>query len=146
MQPRTARLALAAAAVLCLLPALASAAPRRPLPGCHDARAIARFLGLTAEQNAQVKTLRTTLKTTVDPIQDGIADLRDQIQDLFEATTPDACAIGALTVQIHGDYERIEAARDTFEAGFEALLTPEQLTKWNALKVVCSAAGETTGS
>jgi Spy/CpxP family protein refolding chaperone len=148
MKQRIARLALAAAVLAIAFAGGAEAQnpARRPLPGCHDARAIARFLGLTADQNAHVKELRATLKTTVDPLQEQIGDLRDQIQDLFEAATPDACQIGALHVQIHTIYESIEAARTTFENGFEALLTPAQLTKWNALRAVCSANDETAGS
>jgi len=148
MKQRTARFTLAAAAVALAVACgtAAQAAPARPLPGCHDPRAIARFLGLTADQNAHVKDLRATYKATVDPIQKQIADLRDQIQELLDATTPDACQIGALHVQIHTLYQGIEAARTTFENGFEALLTPEQLTKFHALQAVCSANDETTGS
>lgn len=148
MKQRIARLTLAATALalafVASAQAQAAAAPR--LPGCHDPRAIARFLGLTADQNAKVKELRATYKSTVDPIQKQIADLRDQIQDLLDAATPDACQIGALHVQIHTLYQGIEAARTTFENGFEALLTPAQLTKWHALQAVCSANDETTGS
>ena len=149
MKQRIARLAVAAAVLAIAVVGAAQAqnpATRRPLPGCHDARAIARFLGLTPDQNTHVKELRQTFKATVDPLQEQIGDLRDQIQDLFEATTPDACQIGSLHVQIHTIYENIETARTTFENGFEALLTPTQLTKWNALRTVCSASDETTGS
>jgi len=153
MQQRLARIALAAATVLTLTAALTAARPAaaqpaaapRGLPGCHDPRAIARYLGLTADQNAHVKDLRAAFKATVDPIQKQIGDLRDQIQEDLDATSPDACAIGALQVQIHTLAQGIDAARNTFETGFEALLTPAQLTKWNALKAVCSANDETTG-
>jgi Spy/CpxP family protein refolding chaperone len=149
MNHRLARFTLAAAVLTVLFAGTAQAqapAAGRPLPGCHDPRAIARFLGLTADQAAHVKELRATYKTTVDPIQKQIGELRDQIQDLLDATTPDACQIGALHVQIHTLYQTVEAARTTFEHAFEALLTPAQLVKWNALQAVCSANDETTGS
>lgn len=149
MRQRLMQISLVAAtvAILAALPAGAQAtAAKSTLPGCHDPRAIARFLGLTADQVTKVKALRVTYKATVDPIKAQIDPLHNQIEDLLDATNPDACAIGAVRIEIHTLYNGIEAARTTFESGFEALLTPDQLTKWNALQAVCHANDETTGS
>lgn len=147
MRQRLMQISLVAAAFAILAALPAAAAPAKPtLPGCHDPRAIARFLGLTADQATRVKALRATYKATVDPIKAQIEPLHTQIEDLLDAANPDACAIGAVRIQIHTLYLSIEAARTTFETGFEALLTPDQLTKWNALQAVCHANDETTGS
>lgn len=133
-------------AALTALPAAAESKPAPALPGCHDPRAIARFLGLTADQAAQVKTLRAAYQATVAPLKSQIEPLHTEIQDLLDAANPDACQIGTVRIEIHTLYEGVEAARTTFETGFEALLTPAQLVKWNALQAVCHAQDETTGA
>jgi Spy/CpxP family protein refolding chaperone len=133
-------------AALALFAAIAaSAAPRPGLPGCKNPRAIARYLKLTPDQVAQTKTLRAGLKAAVDPLYHQIEALHEQIQDALEAASPDACAIGALRIQIYDVGEQVRDERDEFEAAFEALLTADQLTKWEALKTVCRAEDETTG-
>jgi Spy/CpxP family protein refolding chaperone len=135
----------AVAAILGLGAIAAQAARPGQLPGCNNPRAVARYLQLTPAQIADVKELRADLKAAVDPLRDQIKDLHEQIETALDAASPDACAIGALRIQIHGLAEQVRDERDDFEAAFEALLTPAQLAKWEALQVVCRAQDETTG-
>jgi Spy/CpxP family protein refolding chaperone len=126
--------------------ALAQPAAAAPLPGCKDPRAVARYLGLSAAQVAQVKDLRLDLRAAVQPLYQQIEPLRDQIGDLLETANPDACTVGGLVVKVNGLTDQIGALHDEFEKDFEALLTPEQLVKWKALQVVCRAKGQPTGA
>lgn len=145
MTPATRRfLPLAAAALVLVGAAAAYAARPGHLPGCNNPRAISRYLGLTPDQNEQAKALRADLKDAVDPLADQAQALHEQIAAALEADNPDACAIGALRIEIYDVYEQIRDERDEFEAAFEAILTPDQLAKWEALQTVCRAADETT--
>ena len=137
---------LAVLALTIVLAVPAAAAPKPPLPGCNNPRAIARYLKLTESQVQQTKTLREALKAAVDPLQAQAAPIREQIYNALEATTPDALAVGTLVVQADGIHDSIEVLRDDFEDDFAALLTPEQLVKWQALQAVCRANEQTTGA
>ena len=137
---------LAVLALTTVLAVPAAAAPKPPLPGCNNPRAIARYLKLTESQVQQTKTLREALKAAVDPLQAQAAPIREQIYNALEATTPDALAVGTLVVQADGIHDSIEVLRDDFEDDFAALLTPEQLVKWQALQAVCRANEQTTGA
>jgi Spy/CpxP family protein refolding chaperone len=126
--------------------ALALPAAAAPLPGCKDPRAVARYLGLSAAQVAQVKDLRTDLRDAVEPLRKQIAPLRDEIGDLLATPAPDACTVGGLVVKVNGLTDQIDTLHDKFEKDFELILTPEQLVKWKALQVVCRAQGQPTGA
>lgn len=140
-----------AVAALCAAPASAQQGPPpgrggNGLPGCHDPRAIARFLHLSADQVTQTKALRQELKTAVDPLREELDGIHEQVGDLLDGDNPDACTVGGLVVQGDGLRDQIETLHDGFEADFRALLTPEQQTKWDALQVVCRAQGQPTGT
>lgn len=138
--------ALAAIALSTALSVPAAAAPKPPLPGCNNPRAIARYLKLTESQVAQTKTLRDALKAAVDPLQAALEPIREQIYDALEVALPNALTVGTLVVQADGIHDQIAVLRDDFEDDFAALLTPEQLVKWEALQAVCRANEQTTGA
>ena len=120
--------------------------PSRPLPGCGNPRAIARYLKLTTAQQDQTQSLRQALRTAVDPLQAQLEPIREQIDTALDAAAPNACSVGGLVVQADGIHDQIANLRDDFEDDFEALLTPDQLVKWQALQVVCRAQDVTTGA
>jgi len=138
--------ALAALAFSAALSVPAAAAPKPPLPGCNNPRAIARYLKLTESQVAQTKALRDALKTAVDPLQAALEPIREQISEALEVAVPNPLTVGTLVVQADGIHDQIADLRDDFEDDFAALLTPEQLVKWEALQAVCRANEQTTGA
>ena len=95
---------------------------------------LVRALTLTAEQQATLRTQVTTARSTIKPLRTDIKNLTDQIRDALGQPNPDACAVGALVVTRHGKYEDIEDALLLFDHDFSAILTPTQLTKYEALK------------
>jgi len=126
----------AALAALLLIPALASAAPRRPSPAeiLHSPKLLAKYLNLSATQVTQEEALFKTLHDTLKGIREQEKTLRDQLQAELDKPSPNACTAGGYVVGLHDLYEDAEAAAHTFDTAFSAILTPEQLAKYNALK------------
>ena len=80
----------------------------------------------------------------VEPLQAQLDPLREQIDSALDEATP---APGRSAWWSDRRPPRPDRRlRDEFEDEFEALLTPEQLEKWQALQAVCRAADVTTGA
>jgi Spy/CpxP family protein refolding chaperone len=119
------------------LPLLANAAPGRggnPADILRNPRALARFLKLTPAQVETTKQLLQTLHTTTKALYDQVEPLEDQLHGQLDAASPDACAVGNTVVQIDALRDQIREAREDFDDAFSAILTPEQLAKYEALK------------
>ena len=118
------------------LPLLAEAAKRPGNPGdiLRNPRALARYLKLTPAQIETTKQLLQTLHDTTKPLYQQIEPLEEQRRSQLEAASPDACAVGNTLVQIDALRDQIRGAREDFDEAFSAILTPEQLAKYEALK------------
>jgi Spy/CpxP family protein refolding chaperone len=140
---------LTAAAFLALvgLPLLAEAArpPQNPGAILRNPRALARYLKLTAEQAATFKTLREELQADLKPLQDQLKPLQDQLKTQLAADSPDACAVGQTTVALDAVRDDIRAAYEEFDTAFSAILTPEQLAKYEHLKEAAGLYEEDEG-
>ena len=138
----------AAAFALLLIPALASAAPRggraTPEEILRNPRLLARYLNLTDSQVTQEQALFKTLNDSLRAIQQQEQAKRDQLQAELDKPNPDACTAGGYVVSLHDLYEQAEAAVHTFDTAFSAILTPEQLAKYNALKELARGPGPRT--
>lgn len=127
----------AALAALLLVPALAEAARGgRPSPEevLRNPRLLARYLDLTPAQVTQEEALFKTLNDALRAIHQQEEAKRDLLQAELDKPSPDACTAGGYVVALHDLYEQAEAALHTFDTAFSAILTPEQLAKYNALK------------
>lgn len=123
---------------------LLAAAPAPAQEEGGDNKAIAQFLKrpqilvraltLSTAQTATLRTLATATRTAIRPIGEEIKTLSEQIRDGLNATSPDACALGALLVTRHDKSEDVEDLLQDFDDDFSAILTPEQLVKYDALK------------
>lgn len=131
----------AAVAVLLMIPALAEAANRRPSPEdiLHNPRLLARYLSLSEAQVTQSQALFQTLNTALRAIQQQERAVRDQLAAELAKANPDACTAGGYVVQIKGFATQTQAAWQAFDTAFSAILTPEQLTKYNHLKELAGA-------
>ncbi|MFP5287358.1 MAG: Spy/CpxP family protein refolding chaperone [Thermoanaerobaculia bacterium] len=132
------RLSLAAALFAFLvLPLAASAAPGRggnPGDILTNPRALARYLKLTPAQIETTKQLLQTLHAATKPLHEQQKPLHDQLRAQLDAASPDACAVGNTLLQIEDLRDQIREAREDFDEAFSAILTPEQLAKYEALK------------
>lgn len=129
---------LTAAAFLALvgLPLLAEAArpPQNPGAILRNPRALARYLKLTPDQVATFKTLREALQADLKPLHEQLKPLQDQLKTQLDADSPDACTVGQTTVALDAVRDDIRAAYQEFDDAFSAILTPEQLEKYENLK------------
>ena len=94
---------------------------------------LTRALSLTTEQQAAVTTLYNTLQTNLQTVRDQHEAQIEEIRTLLEADNPDPLVIGQKVIAAHATREQVEALFDTFVTQVSALLTPEQLTKFEAL-------------
>ena len=122
-------------AALLLVPALAEAA-RRPSPEeiLRSPRLLARYLNLTDAQVTQTQALFQTLNNSLRAIGEQERAVRQQLATELDAASPNACTVGGYVLQLEGFHDQAQAALRTFDTAFSAILTPEQLTKYNHLK------------
>ncbi len=123
-------------ALLLLLVPLAAEAAAKPDPEqlFRNPRALARFLKLTPEQTATFKQLYNQLQQTLKPIREQQKALYEELHAQLDQENPDPCAVGATQIALYEGREDIRAAFETFDTAFSAILTPEQLAKWETLK------------
>lgn len=91
----------------------------------------ASYLDLTADQKAAVDKLRDETKAKVQPLFESQRSKRQELRGLLDGATPDPTAVGNLTIAMHETTQQIKSALDAARVSFEALLTPEQKTKYD---------------
>ena len=135
--------AIVATGVACFLVLAGAAAQAQQLghrpdrPRCNNPRAIARAVQLTPEQVQQTKDIYRALRDAVEPLRDQIPALRDQLETLLDGASPEAAAVGQLVIDIDAIRDDIEDLRHAAEEDFVALLTPEQVTRWERFLQIC---------
>ncbi len=94
---------------------------------------LAKALDLTDAQKAAAKPLQDELQATVKPL---FAELETKHQAVHAAldANADAATVGEAVIAAHAVELQIKAAHEKFATAFAALLTPDQLTKFNAIK------------
>lgn len=144
MMQRRHTIALALATLL-MVPALAQAARGggRPSPQeiLHSPKLLARYLALTPAQVAQAEPIFQALANSLRALHEQEKALHDQLAAELAKPSPDACTAGGFVVRLDALYEQAEAAARAFDAAFSAILTPEQLAKYNALKELAHLGG-----
>jgi len=95
---------------------------------------LVQVLKLNSSQADTLKTLITTLQTTVQTQQKANATLDQQIKNALASPAPDNCALGKLVITRHQNDLAIVAAFAKFDKDFSAILTPDQLARWQRLK------------
>jgi Spy/CpxP family protein refolding chaperone len=144
------------AAVLALtalaLPLAAQTTPNAPSAATYDAsgayyllhhpRALARFLGLSADQAATLLGLDKTLEQTVQPLRQARGPLCQALITDLGTGTSDPATVGAATIALSDNRQAIIAARKTFDDAFSAILTPSQLVAYDTLKQIANAIDE----
>jgi Spy/CpxP family protein refolding chaperone len=97
---------------------------------------LADALNFTADQRASLERLKSELTSTAQPLLDARRNAMTQLRDAVDNGSTDACALGQLVLQAHGNGDALKAAHDRFEAGLIALLTPEQKSQYDAIKAL----------
>jgi len=122
--------------LLAALGASAAGPPHPPGPGGPGGppndRALAEYVGLTANQKEAWAAIRAETRTTVESLHEQERALHERIRDAVEAG--DSAAAGTLMLQMRALHAQFETARKSTEAKFAALLTTEQKVKFEAFQ------------
>jgi hypothetical protein len=130
--------------------AFAQDAGRRPLlPGggaghgrCGEK--LVQSLGLSADQQAALETLRNETAEATRPLAEQLHALHGQIETAADGASPDACAIGGLVIQGKAIRSQMDEARKAAEAKFVAGLSADQKSKYESYVSInpeCTAVG-----
>jgi len=127
------------AAFLLLLPLAVQAQPRQgrgqdPSEILRNPRLLARYLKLTPDQTKTLQQLAQDLEKTVKPLVEAGKPLRETFYRDLDAASPNPCTVGQDALALHENREKIKAAFEDFDHKLSAILTPEQLARYEALK------------
>jgi Spy/CpxP family protein refolding chaperone len=134
-----------------VLPALASARPaqanqgqRGPASGGsgHSGRGLGvltnvqfltRYLSLTNDQVTQLQGFLQTLESAEQTVQSSRTALCQQLRTDLNASAPDPATVGTDYLALIASQAKVQAALTAFEASLSAILTSDQLIKFQAL-------------
>ena len=106
----------------------------------HHPRALAKFLHLSASQTTQTVAFYNTLQQTAEPLRQARPPLCTQLIADISANPPQPTAVGNDAVNLYNVKQQIIAARHAFDASFSAILDPNQLAIYDALKTIAQAS------
>jgi Spy/CpxP family protein refolding chaperone len=113
---------------------VAAAAQERPRrPGRPDAPALEKELGLSADQAAQLKSLRAEGRKQAIRQRADVAIARLELEELMDAPTVDEKAVAAKVKAISDLQAAALQARTSQRLAMRRLLTPEQQAKMKQL-------------
>ncbi len=92
---------------------------------------LATYLGLSEAQIAQWEAIRDAAQAQITPLAQTRRDNVVELQGLLNGTSPDPSAVGAIVIENHGIGAQIRTIHENAEKDFIAILTPDQLTKYN---------------
>ena len=95
---------------------------------------LAFFLDLTEAQVAQAQGIFEAAQAEIQPLREAQRALLEQLRAALEPAEPDPAAVGALVIDLHANREAIRAVLEGAIDDFEAILTPEQLERFEILR------------
>jgi Spy/CpxP family protein refolding chaperone len=99
-------------------------------------KALSKYLGLSSSQDTQLQSLWKTMETSIQALRTARGPLCTQLRTDLAANPQNASAVGTDTINLFNNKKGVGAARATFDTAFAAILTPDQLTKYNTLKQI----------
>jgi Spy/CpxP family protein refolding chaperone len=95
-------------------------------PMRHD---FAERLGLSEQQQAQVKAIREKNRETLKPLMDEARRTHEAFREALEAGNPEATTVGQAALAMHAAQEKVHSAHKAVFEQIKSVLTPEQLSK-----------------
>ena len=92
-------------------------------------------LDLTAEQSEKIRTLYASLHKDVLPLRRQMFNTRAELKLLWLQTTPNAQEIKAKQKALHDLKWQIREKKTDYRLAFRKILTPDQLSKYLALRL-----------
>lgn len=138
-KPKTLVLALLLGS-LCVLPAFADHGG----PGSSgfgdgaltSPRLLSHYLNLSATQNTQLQGFLKTLNTAVQGVRTAQGPLCQTLRTDVAAAHPNATTVGNDYLALIDNQDKITTALTAFDTSFSAILTADQLTKYDHLKQI----------
>jgi len=109
-----------------IIPAFAQEPPPA-IEAAHNA--VVRFLQLDEGQTAAWDQLYADHRAAEQPVQEMMADLQAQLEELFDEESPDPTAVGSLVIQRRDLGEQLIQIHQDYNDAFTALLTEEQVNR-----------------
>jgi Spy/CpxP family protein refolding chaperone len=98
-----------------------------------NVRFLTRYLSLTTAQVTQLQGFLQTLQTAEQSVRTSRSTLCQQLRTDLTASAPDPATVGTDYLALIASQAQIRAALTAFETSFEAVLTADQLTKFQSL-------------
>jgi Spy/CpxP family protein refolding chaperone len=117
-----------------LMAAAQDTRPARSRGGHGPHQRLVQILGLSEEQQATWKSLSEQHRTDMQPLREEGKTLRHELKAATDATKPDPTKVGQATLALKQHREKVRASREAFVAQLDGVLTPEQKTKFEALR------------
>ncbi len=120
-------------------PAAAIAQPPPPGergPWMGRADRMARFLGLTQQQQDEVRKLMEDRRGDRQALWEKLKTNREATQQALDNANPDPAAVGELAIEAHKLHQQMQAMRDAQDEAIRGLLTPDQKVKFDAMKAM----------
>ena len=92
------------------------------------------YLDLTEEQIEATQAIRESVRAELEGTREAGRTLREQLHAALEGDDPDATEVGQLAIELHALRAQTRIVLEDAESQFAALLTPEQLEKWENFK------------
>jgi hypothetical protein len=92
-----------------------------------------RYLSLTSDQATQLQGFLQTLEAAEQAVQTSRTALCQQLRTDLTTSAPDPATVGTDYLALIASQAKIQAALTAFEASLSAILTSDQLTKFQAL-------------
>jgi len=96
--------------------------------------AMVKQLNLSQDQMTAAHAIFQDVHTQAQPIHQQQKALHDQLATALKADNPDPAAVGQLVIQSHQLRQQMKPIFEAADQKFQALLTPDQLTKYQAIK------------
>ena len=96
-------------------------------------QAIVEYLGLTADQQAQWRSLNQQHREAMKPFHEEGRELRQKVREYLENDEPDA-AVGEAAKAVYAHRQAAKEARAAFEGELVSVLNEEQKVKYEAFK------------
>ena len=105
-------------------------------PWMGRADRMARFLGLTDQQQAEIRKLMADRRGDGQALWEKLKTNREAMQQALESANPDPAAVGELAIEAHKLHQQMQALRDARDKAIRDLLTPDQKVKFDAMKAM----------
>jgi len=97
---------------------------------------MAKVLELTEAQQEQARALFEQQRPNAEEARKAMREHQAQVDELLSAPNPDPTAVGDAVIALRQLREQHKADRESLEEAFKAILTPEQLSKWEVVQAM----------